>query len=230
MFDGSGFMALPWANSGATVYCFNADDADHGDYAAVKVNHPNIHYVNAWIGGAFIIDAICGMYGKPDIIFAFPPCTDMAVSGAPAFPRKKLKDPLFQEKAVETAKIAAFIADHFRIPYMIENPVSVLATMWRPCDYMFHPWEYGAYLPEDDIHPFFPEFIKARDAYQKRTCLWTGNGFRMPEKKPVAVNDGYSDQYKRLGGKSKRTKLIRSLTPRGFARAVFMANQKRQDL
>ena len=48
----------------------------------------------------------------------------------------------------------------------------------------------------------------------------------MPEKKPVPVDSGYSDQYKLLGGKSLKTKNIRSATPRGFAKAVCEANKK----
>lgn len=79
-------------------------------------------------------------------------------------------------------------------------------------------------MPEDDLHPFFSDLIKPRDAYPKKTCIWSGNGFKWPHTSPVDVNDGYSDQHKKLGGKSKRTKVIRSLTPRGFARAVFLAN------
>lgn len=170
--------------------------------------------------------AVAGIYGKPDIIFAFPPCTDMAVSGASAFESKRKKDPLFQEKAAFTAMIASRIADHFNIPYIVENPVSVLSTFWRKPDYIFNPWEYGGYLPENDIHPFFPEYINPRDAYPKKTCLWTGNGFIMPEKKIVQVKKGYSNQHLKLGGKSTKTKIIRSLTPRGFARAVFEANKQ----
>ena len=48
----------------------------------------------------------------------------------------------------------------------------------------------------------------------------------MPGKKYVHVDDGYSDQHKKLGGKSLKTKNIRSATPRGFAKAVFLANDK----
>lgn len=33
-----------------------------------------------------------------------------------------------------------------------------------------------------------------------------------------------SDQHKKLGGRSLKTKNIRSATPRGFAQAVFEAN------
>ena len=48
----------------------------------------------------------------------------------------------------------------------------------------------------------------------------------MPDKKPVEVDAGYSDQHKKLGGKSLKTKNIRSATPRGFAKAVFLANKE----
>ena len=53
-----------------------------------------------------------------------------------------------------------------------------------------------------------------------------GNGFIEPIAKPVACDAGYSDQHKKLGGKSLKTKNIRSATPRGFAKAVFIANSK----
>lgn len=229
MFDGSGLGLLEWAKAGHTCLAFNYDDADHGDYCKfdARIDHPNIRYINAWIDGAFAERAKEGCWQEPDFIMAFPPCTDLAVSGAPAFPGKRLKDPDFQIKATRTARIAEEIAEFFDVPYMIENPRSVLSTTWRKPDYMFDPWEYGCYLPEDDEHPFFPELINARDSYPKKTCLWTGNGFVMPGKNPVYVEPGYSKQYHKLGGKSKRTKVIRSLTPRGFARAVFLANSLR---
>lgn len=226
LFDGSGIMGLPWAEAGYQVYCFNADDADHGPYDKFHARniHENIKYVNAWIDINFMNAAIAGVYGKPNIIFAFPPCTDMSVSGSRAFESKRKKDPMFQEKAVFTALIASKIADHFNVPYVVENPVSVLSSFWRKPDHIFNPWEYGGYLPENDVHPFFPEYINPRDSYPKKTCFWTGNGFKMPEKKIVPVKEGYSNQYHKLGGKSAKTKVIRSLTPRGIAIAVFRAN------
>lgn len=227
LFCGSGIMGLPWAEAGYEVFCFNSDDGDHGDYE-VKMRHPNMTYVNFWIDEnfdpeGFYLD-LCHPIGKPDIIFAFPPCTDLAVSGAAHFKKKAEKDPLFQEKAVNTAKVAAKLANKYNCPYMIENPVSVLSSKWRKPDHIFHPYEYGGYLPEDDVNPFFPEYINARDAYPKKTCLWVGNGFKMPVKMPVPIDDGYSTQHQKLGGKSTKTKLIRSLTPRGFARAVYIKN------
>lgn len=222
LFDGSGLMGLPWVNQGHTVYCFNADDADHGSYKHFKcrVVHPNIHYINTWLDVDFTTVIV-----PPDLITAFPPCTDIAVSGAAHFRRKAEINPLFQIEAVRTAKLAAYLAEYvYDCPYMIENPVSVLSSKWRKPDAIFHPYEYGGYLPEDDEHPYFPEYIKPRDAYPKKTCIWIGNGFIVPPKVPVAVRPGYSNQHSKLGGKSERTKTIRSMTPRGFAQAVFLSN------
>lgn len=219
LFDGSGYAVRDYAEAGYKCYCFNADDADHGPYNGVKVAHLNITYVNVWLDDEFDYPV------PPDLILAFPPCTDLAVSGAAHFADKLAKDPEFQTKAVATAKLAACLANKYNVPYMIENPVSVLSSKWRKPDYSFHPYQYGGYLDIDDVHPDFPEYIKPRDAYPKKTCLWVGNGFRMPEFKPVEVEAGYSTQHSKLGGKSAKTKVIRSLTPRGFAKAMFLANQ-----
>ena len=53
----------------------------------------------------------------------------------------------------------------------------------------------------------------------------------MPEARPVEPEKfqdrnglNYSALHWKLGGKSLRTKNIRSATPRGFAQAVFAAN------
>lgn len=222
LFDGSGIAGQPWAEAGYTVYCFNADGGDHGRYPH-KIIHPNIIYVDAWIEPGF--DPVVEGYPIPSLIIAFPPCTDMAVSGARHFKSKAEKDPDFQIKAANVAKVAADLAEKYGAEYCIENPVSVLSTLWRKCDYIFDPYEFGGYLPDDDQHPHYPEFIRGRDAYPKKTCLWVSEGFNFPEKLPVPVDDGFSTQYKKLGGKSEKTKTIRSLTPRGFARAVFKANR-----
>jgi len=157
---------------------------------------------------------------RPDLMFSFPPCTDMAVSGAAHFARKRDADPLFQEKAAYLARAAERIGEDLGIPWMAENPISVLSTLWRKPDTQFHPHEFGGYLPEDDVHPEYPEYILPRDAYPKMTCWWRGGGFIMPDKDPVPVAPGYSLQHKKLGGKSIKTKNIRSATPRGVFRAV----------
>lgn len=226
MFSGSGIDVEPWAKAGHKCYCFNYDDSDHGDYQGVKVIHPNITYVNSFIDLEWLDNVENMGLPSPDIILAYPPCTDMAVSGAAHFAAKKARNPLVHVQAVRTAKIAAWLAEFvFDCPYMIENPVSILANAWRKPTTYIHPWEYGGYLPANDVNPYFPEYIKPRDAYPKKTGLWTGNGFIIPDKKEVPVSSGFSDQHNKLGGKSARTKMIRSLTPRGLAEAVYKFNK-----
>lgn len=212
LFDGSGLMVQPWAEAGYTCYCFNYDGADHGVYE-MRVEHENIVYVNKFITP----DSCFSGFPGPDIIFAFPSCTDLAGCG-----EKHQRQQSSVNTAVATARVAERLGQVYGVPWMVENPVGKMSTLWRKPDYYFHPFEYGGYMSgeENTFHPRMP----ARDAYTKKTCLWTGNGFVMPEKKPVPhIGKFWGWAY--LGGKSEKTKQLRSLTPRGFARAVFEANK-----
>ena len=224
LFDGSGIMVRDWADAGCKCYCFNADSADHKGYSQYRIVHENITYVNLWIGLDFEDKVKELGIPEPDIIFGFPPCTNIAVSGAAHFKEKLKRNPLVQIQAVQTAKIVAFLGDYYSVPYMLENPVSVLSTMWRKPDYTFHPYEFSMYLFTEPEHPVFPEYIADMDMYPKKTCLWTGNGFNYPVKQFSTEPSGYSTQHLKLGGKSAKTKIIRSFTPRGFSKAVFCAN------
>lgn len=151
------------------------------------------------------------------LVFGFPPCTDLAVSGAAHFSLKKLDNPNFQNEAVYLARSVERIGDKANTDWALENPISVLSTMWRAPDFMFHPYEYGGYLSEDDTHPDYPEYIKPRDAYEKKTYIWCDTNFIRPPKKPVDLDYyTYSTQHHKLGGKSEKTKKIRSASPRGF--------------
>lgn len=216
LFDGSGIMGLPWAEYGHTEYCFNSSSGNHGEYVGRK-EHPLVHHIDVWIDYQFI-DRVERMYiPGPDIIFAFPDCTELAVSGAKHEGHTSLV-------SVENAQMIEAIADFYGAKWMVENPVSKMSTHWRKPDYYFHPYQYGGYMTgkEESHHPKMP----ARDGYTKKTCIWAGNGFVMPEPLPVEhIGKFWGWTY--LGGKSERTKQLRSLTPRGFARAVFLANRGR---
>lgn len=217
MFDGSGIMGLPWAEVGHTVYCFNADSGNHGEYM-VKMRHENLHYINCWIDKDFQIKREILGTPRPDIIFAFPDCTLFSGSGSKH--DRQLEE---IEYSLNNAKMIRSLGEHYSCMWMIENPVGKLSTLWRKPDHYFDPYEYGGYMTgeEDIFHPRMPP----RDAYTKKTCLWVGGGFIMPEKKPVPhIGKFWGWAY--LGGKSAKTKQLRSLTPRGFARAVFEANNK----
>jgi len=227
LYDFTGEALKPWADAGYTCHAFDIQHSlsdpevqtfDGG--GSITYNYADLHDHN-WL------NAIQSEFGDKPVVFgmAFPVCTDMAVSGAAHFKRKAQANPFFQADAVGHATAVARMFNGMAIPYFIENPVSVLATMWRKPDYRFHPYEYGGYIPDDQAeHPRWPEHIAARDAYPKKTCLWTGGGFTMPWADPVAPEQGHSRQHLKLGGKSQRTKDIRSATPRGFATAVYEFN------
>jgi hypothetical protein len=157
-------------------------------------------------------------------VAAFPPCDHLAVSGAAHFKGKGLRALAL---SIDLFATATELAEFIGAPYFLENPVSTISSYWRKPDYSFNPYEYGGYLPDNDKHPRWPEYIAPRDAYPKKTCLWTGNGFVMPISIAVEPEPGYATQHKKLGGRSLKTKNIRSATPRGFALAVFESNKPR---
>jgi hypothetical protein len=212
LFDESGNMVRPWAEVGYRCFCFDIINKDE--------DRDGIHFMGVDLRDESVVSQIQKL--KPDIVFGFPPCTDLAVSGARHFAEKERKDPLVFQKAMDLVMVVPEIGKD--CPWMFENPVSIISTRYRQPNFMFDPYEFGGYLPEDDVHPVYPEYFKSRDAYNKRTCIWTGNNFKKPKKKPVDKPEGYSTTFYKLGGKSAKTKRIRSTTPRGFALAVFEAN------
>jgi hypothetical protein len=119
----------------------------------------------------------------------------------------------------------ARLAEQFDCPYVVENPVSVLSTLWRKPDQIVHPYHFAGYIEDDEqAHPEFPGLIPDGDRYLKKTCLWYGNGFMRLLEDARAPLEADNPGWKKLGGKSARTKYIRSLTPRGLSRAIYEAN------
>ena len=216
LFDLTGVMIEPWLNAGYECWVV---DLQHKPGPTPDKKNPKLVRVgadlrNGWIPPREIVDRIA-------FLAAFPECTNVAVSGAAHFIKK---GPRGLALGLELFATAKELGDWLNVPYMIENPVSTLSSYCGKPNHIFNPYEYGGYLPENDRHPRWPDYIAPRDAYPKKTCLWTGNGFIMPDRKEVAAEEGFSRQHKKLGGKSLKTKNIRSATPRGFARAVFEAN------
>lgn len=223
LFDESGNMLRPWAEAGYGCFAF---DITNKPRTELFPSGGYIQWLYADLTNELWVDAVATL--KPFIVFGFPPCTHLASSGAAHFARKAQVDPLFQHKAAELAKVVEKVGELCRCPWVAENPVGRLCTLWRKPNHKFSPHEYGGYLPEDDVHPRWPGYIPPRDAYKKTTCLWSGNGFYMPPRRPVelvaSIGQGSSDAHNKLGGKSAKTKQIRSETPRGFAFAAFQYN------
>jgi hypothetical protein len=203
-------MAAPWAEAGYECYCV---DVQH-EIRRERITG-NIHFVwgdvRSWIPPP----------RRPIAFVAgFPPCTDTAGSGARDFAAKggaMLRD------AVELFDACRKSAAWSGAPYLIEQPVGVMSNLphiGKP-DYYFDPCDYTGFELTDD--------------YQKRTCLWTGNGFVMPTPKRFVHHEeilvlgspapNAPDANRILGlSPSKDRADVRSATPLGFARAVFHAN------
>jgi hypothetical protein len=140
------------------------------------------------------------------LAFAFPPCTDLASSGARWWKSKEEKNPGTLRRAVKLAKRCWNLIKKADA-YVLENPVGRLSTNWRKPDESFNPHEYGGY-------------IDGGDAYTKRTCLWTGGEWESAPTKPVAPVLG-SLMHKMPGGGTNKSRNARSVTPRGWSLATF---------
>ena len=192
--DLTGNMVRPWAEAGYDCLCI---DTAH----PLRRGAQDGTITFRWGDVRAITPEDIRAIGEPCIVFAFPPCTHLAVSGARDFERKGLR---LLIDALEVVESCRRLCDWFGCPWMLENPVSRLSTLWRKPDHLFDPCDYG-------------------DPYRKRTCLWTGGGFIMPPKRPVAATEG--SKMHRMPPSADRAAL-RSATPMGFARAVFNANAR----
>ncbi|MBU2136560.1 MAG: dcm methylase, partial [Alphaproteobacteria bacterium] len=142
-------------------------------------------------------------------VAGFPPCTDVAVSGARWFAAKAEADKHFQTKAALVAEQCRMVGQISGAPWFFENPVSVFSSIFGAPDYTFHPHEFTGYCADDN--------------YTKQTCLWTGGGFVMPDEFK-AIDLGGPDNRIHAAPPGPERANFRSATPKGFARAVFEAN------
>jgi hypothetical protein len=198
LFDKTGNMARPWAEAGYECVCY---DIAHEQPRFEHVGAGSIMYVPFDLMHRAPI-----VTGRIAIVFAFPPCTHLAVSGARWFQGKGLRS---LAESVQMFATAAEFAEASGAPYLIENPVSTISTYWRKPDHTFHPYQYTGFCLNDN--------------YTKKTCLWTGGGFVMPEPE-INRYLGEPDNRIHAAPPSDDRADFRSATPLGFARAVFQAN------
>ena len=140
LFDHSGYFVRPWLARG-----FHAWLVDIKFPPGINLEEPGIFKVGADLRFGFNLDI-------DNVVFvaAFPPCTHTAVSGARHFMKK---GPRAMAESLDLFATAQEAAEHFKARYFIENPVSMFSSYIRKPDYIFHPYEYGGYLPENDEHP-----------------------------------------------------------------------------
>lgn len=126
-----------------------------------------------------------------DYVIAFPPCTDLAVSGARYFSIKRAD-------GRQQASIEFFMQfTKLKCKWAIENPVGVMSTHYRKPDQIIHPWQYG-------------------HGETKQTCLWL-NG--LPKLTPSNIVEGREKRIWKMAPSKDRAKM-RSKTFPGIAKAM----------
>lgn len=135
-----------------------------------------------------------------DLGIFFPPCTDLASSGARWFPEK-------QADGRQMKAISFFMSlVHANIEKIaIENPIGVMSTHYRRTDQIIQPWQFG-------------------HGETKSTCLWLKN---LPKLQPTNVVSGREQRIWKMAPSQNRAK-ERSKTFPGIASA--MASQWSPDL
>lgn len=224
LYDYTSVMAQPWLRAGYEVWTFD------GQHPTGVTRDGNLVKVGMWFYHDKTLEQakdIRDMVGEGvEVVFGFPECTDLTNAGSRHWAKKRAANPDFQKEAMELCLLVEKVGNQYEVPWAFENPVGVLSSMYRKPDYIFDPCDLGGWLPSSDVHPLYPNIYPPQDRYKKRTCLWWGNGFIGPEEKrlPPAFKD--NPGWKKLGGKSLRTKNIRSCTPRSLAVAVYEAHKK----
>lgn len=127
-----------------------------------------------------------------DLMIAHPPCTHLSVSGARHFVEKRMDGR--QQTAVSFFKR---IAKSDIEMIAIENPISIMSTLYGEPDQYIQPWQFG-------------------HGETKKTCLWLKN---LPPLVPTKVVDGRDDRIHKLPPTPDRAK-IRSKTYQGIADAM----------
>ncbi len=120
----------------------------------------------------------------------FPPCTDLAVSGARWFEEKRKNGT--QQKSIDFFLKMAALFD------VIENPVGIMSTIYRKPDQIIQPWQFG-------------------HGETKATCLWLNNGVK--KLVPTNIVMGREGRIWKMPPSSDRAKL-RSKTYPGIAKAM----------
>jgi hypothetical protein len=200
--DLTGNMVQPWVDAGYRAILV---DPQHGH---THSDGPIVRFagtVEDWLTSPF-----ASGYRRPEAVFAFPPCTQLAGSGARWWAAKRAEDFMFQAKAVAVAEQCRTIGRLSGAPWMVENPVGALSRVFGKPSHAFDPCDYTAFEPADN--------------YTKKTCLWTGGGFVMPQPARDLALGAPDDRIHRASPGPEREN-FRSATPLGFSRAVFDAHE-----
>jgi hypothetical protein len=148
-------------------------------------------------------------------ILAAPPCTDFAGSGAQYW-KAKDEDGRTAHSLSLVDKVIELVEYFEPTFWALKNPVGRLSTL-RPKlgkPWYFNPHEFAGYCDT--------EVQQQHERYTKKTGIW--GKFNKPDKKDLGNNPS-NNWLMKLGGKSERTKELRSMTPMGFSTAFYEFNK-----
>jgi hypothetical protein len=126
-----------------------------------------------------------------DMVIAFPPCTNLSVSGARWFAQKRLDGR--QQASIDFFKLFT----QLDCPWAIENPIGIMSGLYRKPDQIIQPWQFG-------------------HGETKATCLWL-NG--LPKLVPTNLVSGREQRIWKMPPSEERAK-ARSKTFPGIADAM----------
>jgi len=144
-------------------------------------------------------------------ILAAPPCTHFSRSGARWWEQKG-EEVLIEALSVVEACLR--IVDDLRpCWWCLENPAGRLRWFLGDPTTIIQPHHFAGYAEDPETQ-----------RYTKMTLLW--GDFSLPERRnaePIRVC-AQGSWVQKLGGKSDKTKRLRSMTPEGLAKAFYVAN------
>lgn len=197
------------------IECSGGHPEWHIQGDVLNILNPQIEYANDKVYEVISFKTTDGkrhnLFGKWDMILAFPPCTYLCNTGTPYLDVNK-----WGEKAIERAKKREEAFDFFMNfanadceKIVIENPVGLPNSRYRKPDQIINPWQFG--------HPF-----------NKKTCLWLKGVNKLestvtekPQNiKSYAFHTMYDEKGKTISWSSDLSKKLRSKTFEGIAKAM----------
>jgi len=190
-------------------------------------------------------------YNEPNCEFVFGilaaiPCTHYALSGAAHFAEKD-EDGRTEEMnklCDKTKEIIDWVDSRFNLLFWkVENPMSrihKLNTWLGKVQFKFNPCDFAGYqIDKESMHyrwlimsigeskmsrcsKVFLQQVIENNLYNKQTWLW--GKFNNPNRKYIPPVWKDSPMHVLYGGKSERTKELRSVDPKGFCKAFYEAN------
>jgi hypothetical protein len=222
--DYSGNWPQPWNDIGGhTVLLY---DLKHGD-DLTRIRPADISYD---------IRRVIGEWGwSMAAVLAAPLCTAFTKAAALHWARQDADGTT--EACVNLVGACLDVIDYLHPQvWALENPrgrIQKLVPRVGAKAFEFDPCDYAGYVPQPEVEPTQESDVHtllACNRYTKMTAIW-GN-CRKPPALPLdpivfTTADGKkrgSAVWWKLGGKSARTKELRSTTPMGFARAFYSVN------